>query len=110
VKQLAARAAELRRLLEREPGYYALDRPEISDAEYDHLFRVQDLETAHPKLRTPDSPPPHRRRPRAAFRKHRHLVPMLSLANAFNEAELTEWEERNARLVADVKRRATRWR
>jgi DNA ligase (NAD+) len=106
VKQLAARAAELRRLLERaNHAYYTLDRPEISDAEYDRLFReLQELETAHPDLRTPDSPT-HRigAEPAAAFRKHRHLVPMLSLANAFNDAELLEWEARNARLVPDVK-------
>src|SRR5437016_1618862 len=36
-----------------------------------------------------------------SFKKHRHLVPMLSLANAFNEAELAEWENRNARLVPE---------
>ena len=54
----AARAAELRRLIERaNHAYYALDRPEISDAEYDRLFReLQALEAAHPELRTPDSP------------------------------------------------------
>jgi DNA ligase (NAD+) len=105
VKELAARAAELRRLLERAShSYYVLDRPEMSDAEYDRLFReLQDLETEHPKLRTPDSPT-HRigADPAAAFRKHRHLVPLLSLANAFNETELAEWEERNARLVPAV--------
>ena len=106
MKQGAARAAELRRLLERAShGYYVLDRPEMSDAEYDRLFReLQDLEAAHPKLRTPDSPT-HRigADPSTAFHKHRHLVPMLSLANAFNEAELAEWEERIARVVPNVK-------
>ena len=102
----AARAAELRRLIERaNHAYYALDRPEISDAEYDRLFReLQALEAAHPELRTPDSPTGRiGTEPAAAFRKHRHLVPMLSLANAFNEAELGEWEERNARLVPEVR-------
>ena len=101
----AARAAELRRLLERaNHAYYVLDRPEMSDAEYDRLFlELQELEAAHPELRTPDSPT-HRvgAAPSPAFKKHRHLVPMLSLANAFDEAQLTAWEERNARLVADV--------
>ncbi|HEY6225295.1 MAG TPA: NAD-dependent DNA ligase LigA [Gemmatimonadales bacterium] len=102
---VAARAAELRRLLERANyAYYVLDRPEMSDAEYDRLFReLAALETAHPGLRTPDSPT-HRvgADPSPAFRKHRHLVSMLSLANAFDEAELTAWEERNARLVPEV--------
>jgi DNA ligase (NAD+) len=102
----AARAAELRRLLERaNHAYYALDRPEMSDAEFDRLFReLQDLETRHPELRTPDSPTLRIGvEPTTAFSKHRHLVPMLSLANAFNEAELVEWEERNARLAPEVK-------
>ena len=102
----AARAAELRRLIERaNDAYYVLDKPEISDAEYDRLFReLQELEAKHPELRTPDSPT-HRvgAPPAAGFKKDRHLVPMLSLANAFNEAELADWEERNARLSPEVK-------
>ena len=101
----AARAAELRRILERaNHAYYLLDKPEISDAEYDRLFReLQDLETQHAELRTPDSPTQRiGGEPASGFRKHRHLVPMLSLANAFTEAELREWEERNARLVPEV--------
>ncbi|HUK22792.1 MAG TPA: NAD-dependent DNA ligase LigA [Gemmatimonadales bacterium] len=101
----AARAAELRRLVERASvAYYVHDKPEISDAEYDRLFReLQDLEAKHPELRTPDSPT-YRigAEPSAAFRKHRHLVPMLSLANAFSEPDLVEWEQRNARLVAEA--------
>src|SRR6266705_3705516 len=86
-------------------AYYVLDRPDMSDAEYDVLFReLQELEAQHPELRTPDSPT-HRvgAEPAAAFQKHRHLVPMLSLANAFNEAELAEWENRNARLAPEVR-------
>lgn len=102
----SARAAELRRLLERANyEYYVLDRPEMSDAEYDRLFReLQALEAAHPALRTPDSPTQRiGAEPSAAFRKHRHAVPMLSLANAFSEEDLDAWEERNARLLAEVK-------
>ena len=106
MKGPAARAAELRRLLERaNHAYYVLDKPELSDAEYDRLFReLQELEAKHPELRTPDSPT-HRvgAEPADKFRKHRHLVPMLSLANAFSEAELAEWEDRNARLVPDAR-------
>ncbi|MGH7606404.1 MAG: NAD-dependent DNA ligase LigA, partial [Gemmatimonadales bacterium] len=41
--------------------------------------------------------------PATAFRKHRHLVPMLSLANAFADEELREWEDRNARLAPEVR-------
>ncbi len=101
----AARAAELRRILERaNHAYYLLDKPEMSDAEYDRLFReLQALEEKHPDLRTPDSPTLRvGGEPATSFRKHRHLVPMLSLANAFTEAELRAWEERNARLVPEV--------
>ena len=101
----AARAAELRRILERaNHAYYLLDKPEMSDAEYDRLFReLQALEEKHSDLRTPDSPTLRvGGEPATSFRKHRHLVPMLSLANAFTEAELREWEERNARLVPEV--------
>ncbi len=101
----AARAAELRRILERaNHAYYLLDKPELSDAEYDRLFReLQALEAKHPELRTSDSPTLRvGGEPAAGFRKHRHLVPMLSLANAFTEAELGEWEERNTRLVPEV--------
>jgi len=106
VKKAGARAAELRRILERaNHAYYILDKPELSDAEYDRLFReLQALETAHPDLRTPDSPTLRvGGEPATSFRKHRHLVPMLSLANAFTEAELEDWETRNARLVPEVK-------
>jgi DNA ligase (NAD+) len=105
VSKAAARAAELRQLLERaNHAYYVLDRPEISDAEYDRLFReLAALEQSHPDLRTPDSPTQRvGATPSTSFRKHRHLVPMLSLANAFNEVELMEWEIRTTRLVADV--------
>ena len=102
----AARAAELRRILERAShAYYVLDKPEMSDAEYDVLFReLQALEQQHPDLQTPDSPTLRvGGAPAEGFRKHRHLVPMLSLANAFSDAELQEWEDRNARLVAEVR-------
>jgi DNA ligase (NAD+) len=102
----AARVAELRRLIERaNHAYYILDRPELSDAEYDRLFReLQELEAQRPELRAPDSPT-HRvgAEPATAFQKQRHVVPMLSLANAFNEVELIEWEDRNARLVPEVR-------
>ena len=106
MKAPAARAAELRRILERaNHAYYVQAKPEISDAEYDRLFReLQALETTHPELRSPDSPT-HRvgAEPATGFRKHRHLVPMLSLANAFSDTELQEWEDRNARVAPEVK-------
>lgn len=77
----------------------------MSDAEYDQLFReLQKIEAAHPELKTPDSPT-HRigAEPSAQFRKHRHAVPMLSLANAFDEEDVRDWEERNARIAPEVR-------
>ncbi|HUQ81996.1 MAG TPA: hypothetical protein VM076_12680, partial [Gemmatimonadaceae bacterium] len=58
LSELAARAADLRRRLEQASyEYYALDRPELSDKDYDRLFReLQELERDHPELRTADSP------------------------------------------------------
>jgi DNA ligase (NAD+) len=102
----AARAAELRRILDRAiHAYYVLDAPEMSDAEYDRLYReLQALEAAHPELRTPDSPTLRvGAEPATQLAKHRHLAPMLSLANAFSDEELEEWEDRNARIAPDVR-------
>jgi DNA ligase (NAD+) len=104
----AARAEELRRQLERANyQYYVLDQPEISDLEYDRLFReLVELEQQYPELRTPDSPTQRvGAPPQSQLAKHDHLVRMLSLANAFNDDELREWEERVVRLVGDDVRR-----
>src|SRR2546430_2524851 len=78
-------AACLRREIERHNHrYYVLDDPEISDAEYDALFRrLQALEDAHPELRTPDSPTQRvGAAPATEFATVRHRQPMLSLQNA----------------------------
>jgi len=76
--------------------YYILDDPLISDAEYDILFReLQQLEEEWPDLRTPDSPTMRVGAPPAPeFESHRHALPMLSLANAFNFEEMQEWQGR----------------
>ena len=103
--ELVARADELRSQIERaNHSYYVLDAAEISDAEYDRLFReLQALETAHPELLTPDSPTQRVGAPPAsALAKYRHRRPMLSLANAFSDQELEAWEQRNARLVSET--------
>lgn len=61
--------------------YYVLDRPEISDDEYDRLFEeLRELERAHPELVTPDSPTQRvAGEPRPGFSTVRHAAPMLSL-------------------------------
>ncbi|HUF35115.1 MAG TPA: NAD-dependent DNA ligase LigA [Gemmatimonadales bacterium] len=106
MSRAAERAASLRQQLERaNHAYYVLDAPEISDAEYDALFReLQALEEAHPDLAAPDSPTRRVGAPVAsALVKYTHRRPMLSLANAFTPEELAGWEERNARLVPEVR-------
>jgi DNA ligase (NAD+) len=98
------RAGELRGLLTRASHeYYVLDSPTISDAQYDKLFReLQELEKAFPECITPDSPTLRvGAEPQSQLSKHVHLRPMLSLANAFNDEELREWEERLVRLAGD---------
>ncbi len=95
-------AARLRGDIERHNRlYYVLDAPEISDAEYDALFRrLQELEAAHPALCTDDSPtrrvgaPPAER-----FAKVRHSEPMLSLQNAMSEEEVLEFDQRVKRAL-----------
>jgi DNA ligase (NAD+) len=106
--ELSARAAELRRQIDQASyDYHVLDRPTISDAAYDKLYRaLLELEEQHPELRTADSPTQRvGAEPASQLVKHQHLVPMLSLANAFNEAELAGWEERIVRLAGDDARK-----
>lgn len=103
---LAARAAELRRIIETaNHDYYVLDSPTISDAEYDRLLReLKEIEAEHPELITPDSPTQRvGAEPAEHFAKVRHLEPMLSLDNAFDHGELRAWEERNARIASEVR-------
>jgi DNA ligase (NAD+) len=102
IENLAARAAELRRALERASyEYYVLDRPEISDLEYDRMFReLQKLEEQHAELRTLDSPTQRvGAPPQGQLAKHAHLIPMISLGNAFDDDELRQWQARIARQV-----------
>jgi len=100
---VAARAAELRVQIERHAYlYYVLDAPEISDTEYDVLFReLQVIEEAHPELKTPDSPTLRVGAPPVSgFEEHRHLIPMLSLDNAFGEEELRAFDLRIQKALA----------
>jgi DNA ligase (NAD+) len=104
LSELAARAGDLRQRIEQASyDYYVLDRPVISDKEYDQLYReLQDLEREHPELRTADSPTLRvGAPPQSSLPKHTHLVSMLSLGNAFNDDELGQWAERLTRLVGE---------
>jgi DNA ligase (NAD+) len=98
---VAERIEELRKVVEYHSNrYHVLDEPEISDSEYDTLFReLQDLEAQHPELDSPQSPTKRvGGAPVSGFQPHRHQVPMLSLDNAFSEEELTAFDERIRRL------------
>jgi DNA ligase (NAD+) len=91
------RAAFLRAEIERHnAAYYRHDAPTIPDAEYDKLFReLQALETQFPALQTPDSPTLRvGAAPLKEFPPRRHGVPMLSLNNAFEPAEVEAFDQR----------------
>ena len=91
------RATMLRAEIERHnEAYYRHDAPTIPDAEYDKLFReLQALEVQHPVLLTPDSPTLRvGAAPLKEFPPRRHGVPMLSLNNAFESAEVEAFDQR----------------
>jgi DNA ligase (NAD+) len=107
--EASARARTLREQIEQANyEYHVLDRPTISDAEYDKLFReLLVLESGFPEVRTADSPTQRvGAEPQSQLVKHQHLVPMLSLGNAFNDEELEAWEERAVRMAGEDVRRA----
>jgi DNA ligase (NAD+) len=76
--------------------YYILDKPEISDAQYDRLMRdLEKLEEQYPELRTPNSPTQRvGASPLEEFEIFGHTIPMLSLANAFDESEAKDFDKR----------------
>ena len=91
--EISALRAELR---EHDRRYYLLDNPVVSDTEYDKLMlRLKALEEAHPEHADPDSPT---RRVSGGvgsdFKPVKHAVPMLSLDNAYEEADIRAWDER----------------
>lgn len=96
-KRVRERAAQLRREIERHNRlYYELDQPQITDAEYDRLFReLIDLENHFPELKSADSPTQRVGAPALSqFAEVRHRTPMLSLNNAFDENEVRAFDRR----------------
>ena len=83
--------------------YYVLDDPEISDAEFDSLFReLQSLEEQYPELKDANSPTVRVGGGVAErFEKVQHKIPVLSLANAYGEEDLHRWRERLLRLLPE---------
>jgi DNA ligase (NAD+) len=85
-----------------EYRYYVQNDPLISDTEYDSLFSIlQKFEFEHPEIITPDSPTQRVGVGLANdFAKVEHLVPMLSLENSYNAADLLDWERKALELSA----------
>lgn len=100
--EVAARLKELREQIHyHNYRYYVLDSPVISDAEFDRLMNeLIALEEKYPELVTPDSPSQRvGAPPLEKFETVRHRQPMLSLEDAFSEAEAREFEARLKRFL-----------
>lgn len=95
--RVSRRLQELRDTIElHNTRYYELDAPTIPDAEFDKLFQeLEELEHRYPDLVTPDSPTQRiGAPPLKAFSQIVHRTPMLSLGNAFSEAEVEAFDRR----------------
>jgi len=96
-EEVKARVKQLREELRKHNyKYYVLDNPEISDYEYDQMLKeLEELEAKYPELKTEDSPTQRvGGEPRDEFTKVEHSTRVLSLANAFNEQELRDFDDR----------------
>lgn len=103
-QDLAARAAELRRLLhEHNYRYFVLNAPLVTDGEFDALMaELKALEAEHPDLITPDSPTQRAGSDlQSDMPKVEHTVPILSLANTYNADEIRAWRERIGKLLPE---------
>jgi DNA ligase (NAD+) len=97
IKDDAREAEALRAEIDRHNRLYYVDAaPEISDKEFDRLLkRLEAIEAAHPELITPESPTQRvGGQPLDAFATVRHAVPMLSIDNTYDYAEVREWDAR----------------
>lgn len=91
------RVEALRREIQKHDfQYYVLDRPTVTDQEYDRLYsELVELEAAHPELITSDSPTQRvAGMPVDSFEKAKHRIPMLSLANSYSPEEIVAFDER----------------
>ncbi len=101
-KEIRERVQRLRKEIEyHNYRYYVLNDPVISDPEYDALMReLEELERQYPELITPNSPTQRvGAPPLEEFGTVEHTIPMLSLANAFNEEEVLEFDRRVKRFL-----------
>jgi DNA ligase (NAD+) len=96
------RIEELREEIEQHNyNYFVLNQPTISDAEYDKLLReLQQLEEQFPQFKSPTSPTQRvGAPPQTEFKTVKHSIPMLSLANAFSDDEVREFDARVKKLA-----------
>lgn len=103
-RQAAKRVEALRREISaHDHSYYVLDRPTISDDEYDGLYReLLSLEESYPDLRSPDSPTQRvAGQPLDKFPTVEHAAPMLSLDSAADESALRRYDERVRKAVGE---------
>ena len=101
-KTVKARVEALREQIDHHNYlYYVLDEPSVPDAEYDRLLReLEQLEAEYPQLVTSDSPTQRvGAQPLEAFDEVEHRVPMLSLANAFSDDEMADFDKRIRKLL-----------
>lgn len=104
-EKIKKRIEELRKLIEyHNYRYYILDSPEIPDEEYDKLFKeLIELEEEYPEFKSEVSPTQRvGAPPLKEFKTIKHLVPMLSLDNAFDDEDLINFEKRVKRILGDI--------
>jgi DNA ligase (NAD+) len=100
--KVVQRAEELRQIIrDHDYSYHVLDKPTITDREYDKLFsELQDIEQAHPEIITPESPTQRVGAvPLDEFEKARHRKPMLSLQNSYNPEDILAFDERARKVL-----------
>lgn len=105
-KEAKIRIEKLKEVINRHRYlYHVLDRQEISDAALDSLKKeLFDLERQYPELLTSDSPTQRiGGKPLKEFKKFKHLEPMLSFNDAFNEQDIKDWEDRFQKLDSRAK-------
>jgi DNA ligase (NAD+) len=103
--EIKQKVAQLREQLQAAGyAYYVMDNPLMEDGVYDQLYRqLQDLESQYPALITADSPTQRvGDRPATKFTAVKHNIPLYSLENAFDDRELTKWEARWQKQLAEL--------
>ncbi len=104
---ISTRIQQLRQSIEKHDyNYYVLDAPTVPDSEYDRLFtELRELEQQYPELISADSPTQRvSGQPLDTFKQVQHQVPMLSLGNAFAEAQVLEFSQRAEQSLGLVKK------